>query len=116
MSWFITLIVGIVLGWIVGLIMRSSWHTGVYTNIALGILGSVLGVWFFSVGLGLGSPDISFGAFQGISLLWQAIGALVTLFVVNGISYAESAASEEQGEMPAYSAGTAHEYKRMKKM
>jgi len=115
MSWFITLIVGAIIGWIVGASMRSSWHTGIYTNILLGMVGAVVGVWFFAFLLGSGTTDTGFGSFQGINLLWDAIGALVVLYVINAVSYWESSASEEKGEMPAYSAGTAHEYRGTRK-
>lgn len=115
MSWFYTLLAGAVVGFIMALVMRRSWHTGVYTNILLGMVGAVVGVWFFTFNLGIGTFDTSFGSFKGINLLWDLIGAIATIYIINTVSYAESAADEEKGEAPAFSAGTAHEYRRMRR-
>jgi len=111
MSWIITIAVGLLVGWIFGAIMRSSWRTGLWANIWIGILGSIFGVWFFAFVLGIGTTDTSFASFQGISLLWQVIGAIVALFVVNATAYAETPESTRR-QMEEYSRGTAQDYRR----
>jgi uncharacterized membrane protein YeaQ/YmgE (transglycosylase-associated protein family) len=70
--WFI--LIGLVAGWLGGLIVRGS-GSGFWINLLIGVVGAVLGGWIMSI-LGAG----------GNTLLWQLIvavvGAVVLLLIV----------------------------------
>lgn len=70
--WFI--LIGLVAGWLGGLIVRGS-GSGFWINLLVGVVGAVLGGWIMSM-VGVG----------GNSLLWQLIvavvGAVVLLLIV----------------------------------
>lgn len=70
--WFI--IIGGIAGWLAGKIMRGK-SFGIWGNILVGIIGSVLGGWLFGL-LGLGANG-TFGSFVlalagSLILLWLA--------------------------------------------
>lgn len=70
--WFI--LIGLVAGWLGGLIVKGS-GSGFWINLLVGVVGSVLGGWIMSM-LNVG----------GGSLLWQllvaVVGAVVLLLIV----------------------------------
>ncbi|MDR2890268.1 MAG: GlsB/YeaQ/YmgE family stress response membrane protein [Alistipes sp.] len=70
--WFI--LIGLVAGWLGGLIVRGS-GSGFWINLLVGVVGSVLGGWIMSL------LDVGGG-----TLLWQLIvavvGAVVLLLIV----------------------------------
>ena len=70
--WFI--LIGLVAGWLGGLIVKGS-GSGFWINLLVGVVGAVLGGWLMSL-LHLG----------GNSLLWQllvaVVGAVVLLLIV----------------------------------
>ena len=76
--WF--LVIGLVIGWVAGLISRGRGF-GVMGDIAVGVLGAVVGEWFFGV-LGLYTSS-SFGAF-----LMAVIGALILIGITRFIQHA----------------------------
>ena len=76
--WF--LVIGLVIGWVAGLISRGRGF-GVMGDIAVGVLGAVVGGWFFGV-LGLYTSR-SFGAF-----LMAVIGALILIGITRFIQHA----------------------------
>jgi uncharacterized membrane protein YeaQ/YmgE (transglycosylase-associated protein family) len=71
--WF--LVVGIVAGWLAGVLVKGSGF-GIIGDLVLGVIGAVLGGWLFSV----------FGATGGGGLLGSiivaTIGAVVLLTIV----------------------------------
>jgi uncharacterized membrane protein YeaQ/YmgE (transglycosylase-associated protein family) len=70
----ISLIVGGVIGWIAGLIMKTDAQMGVIANIIVGIVGSALGYWLAGV-LGM--------AASGGFMRWLfAIGGAVILIAI----------------------------------
>jgi len=107
MSWLITLIIGAVIGWLVGLVSVSIRRAGIYTNILIGIIGSIVGFWFFVDVMKLGINNTSIGFFSTTGLIWEIIGAIVVLVVLNIVSYSEFESPEEH----SYSRGVAHEHK-----
>lgn len=109
MSFIITILVGIVIGWLAGLVSTSMRWAGVYTNIISGIAGSIIGFWFFVTALGLGTNTVAAGTFSGMVLVWEIIGAIVYLVIVNAAMSAEGLIGEGRGRA-AYGRGTAHEY------
>ncbi|MFI5378815.1 MAG: GlsB/YeaQ/YmgE family stress response membrane protein [Tepidisphaerales bacterium] len=73
--WF--LIIGVLAGWIGGLLMKGRGF-GCFGNLAVGIIGAVLGGWMFRV-LGLRTVGLR-GA-----LLTAVAGAVVLLWIVGAI-------------------------------
>ncbi len=106
MSWIITIAVGVVIGWAIGLISSRMRVAGVYANIIHGIAGSIMGFWFFVTTLGLGVATSAVGVFNGLTLVWEIIGAVAFLIIINAVLGAEHAVEERH----AYGRGTAHEY------
>ena len=71
--WF--LIVGLVAGWLAGVLVKGSGF-GIIGDLVVGVIGAILGGWLFS----------TFGASTGGGLLGSIIvatvGAVVLLFIV----------------------------------
>ncbi len=66
------LLIGLVAGWLAGLLMKGSGF-GTLGNMVVGVIGAVLGGWLFGV-LGIGSGDGLVG-----SLVTAVVGAVVLL-------------------------------------
>ena len=77
--WF--LIVGIVAGWLAGVLVKGGGF-GVVGDLVVGVIGAVLGGWLFST-LGASAG----GGLVG-SIIVATIGAVVLLFVVRLIKRA----------------------------
>ena len=73
------LITGGLVGWVAGLLMRR--RDGVLLDIAIGIVGALLGGWFIAPLLGVETIDQ--GDFTPRSLLVSLAGAIVLLAIVN---------------------------------
>ncbi len=72
----IILVVGLVSGWIAGLVFKGDGF-GLLGNIVIGILGGVIGGWLLpKVGVHIGSG-------MGGIILTSVLGALALLLVVN---------------------------------
>ncbi|MEW6018790.1 MAG: GlsB/YeaQ/YmgE family stress response membrane protein [Pseudomonadota bacterium] len=78
MSWLTFIIVGLLAGWVAGLLMRGH-GLGIVLDIVVGILGAVVGGLIFSL---LGITADSFLGW----LVAAIIGAVVVLFVVNALA------------------------------
>jgi uncharacterized membrane protein YeaQ/YmgE (transglycosylase-associated protein family) len=81
MNFIIWILVGGVIGWVASLIMRTDARQGVFLNIVVGIVGSLLAGWFISPLVGsatINQGDFSLGGL-GVSLL----GAVLLLAAVN---------------------------------
>lgn len=76
MYWLWYVLIGLVAGWLAGLIVKGS-GSGVVLNLIIGVIGSVLGGWLFSL-MGLGSNGNLLG-----SLLTATVGAIVLLLIVS---------------------------------
>ena len=74
-SWIWFIIIGIVAGFLAGLIMKGRGF-GIVLNLIIGIVGSVLGGWIFNL-LGITTTSI-IG-----SLICAVVGAVVLLFIVS---------------------------------
>ena len=66
--WFI--LIGLVAGWLAGLIMKGGGY-GPIGDIIVGVLGSLLGGWLF------GQFGVSLGGGLGANLVVATVGALV---------------------------------------
>ncbi len=80
MNFLIWLIVGGIVGWLASLIMRTDAQQGILLNVAVGIVGAVVGGWVVSpmVGVGTINESLSIG-----SVLVSLAGAVLLLAVVN---------------------------------
>ncbi|MCZ8171556.1 MAG: GlsB/YeaQ/YmgE family stress response membrane protein [Novosphingobium sp.] len=80
MGWFIALIVGGVAGWLASLMMNRDASMGIFWNIVVGCIGSVVGNMIVGPLLGIG------GSVRQFSLTGLAIavaGAVILLAIVN---------------------------------
>jgi uncharacterized membrane protein YeaQ/YmgE (transglycosylase-associated protein family) len=73
-----TIVVGGIVGWIAGILMKTSGQMGVLADIVVGIVGSALGSWVFAV-LGLAA----FGALGG--LIVDIVGAALLIAILKGL-------------------------------
>ena len=81
MGFIILLIVGGIIGWLASIVMRTDGQQGIFLNIVVGIVGSLLAGWIVTPLIG-GAP-ITSGAFDARSLIASFIGALILLAIVN---------------------------------
>lgn len=81
MNLIIWLVVGGILGWIASMVMRTDGQQGIFLNIVVGIIGALLGGWFISPLLGVGT--INQNNFSIASLGVSLLGALILLAIVN---------------------------------
>lgn len=70
----VSLIVGGVIGWIAGLIMKTDAQMGVIANVIVGIVGSALGYWLAGV--------LGMAASGGLMRWLFAIGGAVILIAI----------------------------------
>lgn len=80
MGWIIALIVGGVAGWLASLVMNRNASMGIFWNIVVGIIGSVLGNILSGPLLGIRG---SVQQFSLTGLLVAFVGAVVLLGIVN---------------------------------
>jgi uncharacterized membrane protein YeaQ/YmgE (transglycosylase-associated protein family) len=81
MNIIIWLVVGGLIGWVASLIMRTDAQQGIFLNIVVGIIGSMLGGWFLSPLFGVSTINQSNFSLPG--LLISLLGAVVLLAIVN---------------------------------
>ena len=74
------LIVGLVAGWLAGMIMKGGGY-GLIGDLILGLIGAVVGGWLFSVILPRAEPSGLIG-----SIIVATIGAVVLVAIVRLIS------------------------------
>ncbi len=79
MNLIIWLIVGGVIGWLAGIIMKRP--EGLVLNVVVGIVGSMLGGWLLAPRLGAGT--INQNDFSAPGLLVSLLGAIILLAIVN---------------------------------
>jgi uncharacterized membrane protein YeaQ/YmgE (transglycosylase-associated protein family) len=78
MNIIIWLVIGGLIGWVASLFMRTDGMEGILLNMAVGIIGAVLGGWFSAL---VGVSIISQGNFSGAGL--SLAGAVILLTLVN---------------------------------
>jgi len=74
MGLIITIIIGGIIGWLAGLIMKVDSQMGILANIIVGIIGSGLGHFLAGV--------IGLAAYGGIARLAVSVGGAVLLIVI----------------------------------
>lgn len=80
MGWIIALIVGGVAGWLASMVMNRDASMGIFWNIVVGIIGSVLGNLIAGPLLGISG---SVQEFSLTGLIIAIVGAVVLLGIVN---------------------------------
>ena len=81
MNLIIWLVVGGVIGWLASIMMKTDGQQGVFLNVVVGIVGSMLGGWFISPLVGVGT--INQNNFSLPALLVSFFGAVILLAIVN---------------------------------
>jgi uncharacterized membrane protein YeaQ/YmgE (transglycosylase-associated protein family) len=81
MNFIIWLVVGGLIGWIASKIMRTDAQQGVFLNIVVGIVGSMLGGWLISPLVGAGTINQSDFSLAGLFV--SLVGAVILLAIVN---------------------------------
>lgn len=81
MNFIIWLIVGGVIGWLASLLMKTDGQQGLFLNVVVGIVGAMLGGWFLSPLVGVGT--INQDNFSLPALLVSFVGAAILLAIVN---------------------------------
>jgi uncharacterized membrane protein YeaQ/YmgE (transglycosylase-associated protein family) len=84
MGFILWLVIGGVVGWLASLVMRRDASQGIFLNIVVGIIGSVLGGWLISPLVG--APSINSGEISVASLFVSFLGAVILLAIVNLIT------------------------------
>lgn len=80
MGWIIALIVGGVAGWLASLVMNRDASMGIFWNIVVGCIGSIIGNWIAGPLLGITG---SVQEFSLTGLIVAVIGAIVLLGIAN---------------------------------
>ena len=74
MNWIVTLVVGVIVGWLASIVMKTNAQMGLIANVIVGIVGSSLGFWLAGV-LGIGAA--------GSIVQWVvAVGGAAVLIVI----------------------------------
>jgi uncharacterized membrane protein YeaQ/YmgE (transglycosylase-associated protein family) len=81
MNFIIWLVIGGLIGWVASKIMNTDAQQGIFLNIVVGIVGSMLGGWL--VAPLLGSATVNQNDFSIMGLLSSLIGAVILLAIVN---------------------------------
>lgn len=80
MGWIIAIIIGGVIGWIASMIMGRDASMGIFWNIVVGLIGSLLGGW---IGTALLGVDSTLTTISLPGLLMSLLGAVVLLGIMN---------------------------------
>ena len=81
LTWIIALVMGGIIGWLASIVMRTDAQQGIFLNIIVGCLGSILGRFLF--GSFLGGGHLRGDAFDPMTLQTAFIGAVLLLAIVN---------------------------------
>lgn len=81
MSFILALIMGGVMGWLASKVMNTDAQQGIFLNIIVGCVGSILGQFLF--GWLVGDTGLRGGAFDPKSLAVAFAGAIVLLGAIN---------------------------------
>ncbi len=82
-SFLIALVVGGIIGWLASLVMNRDASMGVFWNIIVGCVGSILGRFLYGLILGGDSVRLRDSAFNVETLAVAFAGAVVLLGIVN---------------------------------
>ncbi|HKX89060.1 MAG TPA: GlsB/YeaQ/YmgE family stress response membrane protein [Sphingopyxis sp.] len=80
-DFIIAIIMGGIIGWLASIVMRTDAQQGIFLNIIVGCIGSILGRFLF--GRFFGGGHLRGDAFDPMTLLTAFIGAVILLGIVN---------------------------------
>ncbi|GGB56326.1 GlsB/YeaQ/YmgE family stress response membrane protein [Blastomonas aquatica] len=83
MGLILALIMGGIMGWLASKVMNRDAQMGVFWNVVVGCIGSILGR--FLLGGLIGGGSLRANAFDPLTLLTSFIGAVILLAIVNMI-------------------------------
>ena len=81
MNLIIWLIVGGVIGWLASILMKTNDQQGMVLNVVVGIVGAMVGGWFITPLIGVGTINQSNFSLPG--LVVSFVGAAILLAIVN---------------------------------
>lgn len=81
MNFIIWLIIGGFIGWLASVVMKTDGQQGIFLNVVVGIVGAMLGGWFISPLVGVGT--INQDNFSLPALFVSFVGAVILLAIVN---------------------------------
>ena len=81
-GWILALVMGGIIGWLASIVMKTDAQQGIFLNIVVGCIGSILGRWLLGGWLVPGGR-LRDNVFDPMTLLTAFIGAIVLLAVVN---------------------------------
>ncbi|ESZ85742.1 MAG: transglycosylase [Blastomonas sp. CACIA14H2] len=81
MGLILALIMGGIMGWLASKVMNRDAQMGIFWNVVVGCIGSVLGRFLFG-GL-IGGGSLRADAFDPLTLLTSFLGAVILLAIVN---------------------------------
>jgi uncharacterized membrane protein YeaQ/YmgE (transglycosylase-associated protein family) len=82
MNFIIALIVGGIIGWLASKVMNTDAQQGIFMNIVVGCVGSLLGKFLAGAVLGMGGMGLRDGI-DIPSLVVAFVGAIILLGIVN---------------------------------
>ena len=77
----IWLVVGALIGWVAGLLMRNDDDQSVFVNVLVGILGALIAGWFVAPFFGLHAGDPKVLDFSALSV--ALVGAVIALALLS---------------------------------
>ena len=75
------LVVGALIGWVAGLLMRNDDDQGVFVNVLVGVVGSLLAGWIVAPYFGLHAGDPKVLDFGAVSV--ALVGAIIALALIS---------------------------------
>jgi uncharacterized membrane protein YeaQ/YmgE (transglycosylase-associated protein family) len=81
-TFIIALVMGGIIGWLASKVMNTDAQQGIFLNVIVGCVGSMLGGWLFSVFTG-GTQNLRVAPFNPVTLAVAFGGAIVLLALVN---------------------------------
>lgn len=84
MGWIVIILVGALIGWLASLVMSTEEQQGALANIAIGIIGSLLGSWLFGSVLGIGGAMVA-GTLSIWGIIWGVVGAVVLIALLKAL-------------------------------
>ncbi|MCT2400190.1 GlsB/YeaQ/YmgE family stress response membrane protein [Novosphingobium mangrovi (ex Huang et al. 2023)] len=81
MTLLFILLVGGIIGWLASIVMRTDAQQGIFLNVVVGVVGSVIaGILITPL---IGGAPITSGSFNLMSLIASFMGAVILLAIVN---------------------------------
>jgi len=81
MNLILWLVLGGVIGWLASMLMKTDGQQGIILNVVVGIVGALIGGWFISPLVGVGTINQSNFSVPAMGVSF--IGAVILLAIVN---------------------------------